>query len=626
MVVSTARVSRADGDPWTSTSGSGPTAGDGYVAVTERTGGVVGFGFRVGVPGLKVRVSTRGVRTSIGPRVARVHVGGGRTAVSSGLGPFFASTSVGGRRRTTARRAPRSVGPSPAQLERAQRAVERAQREAEREERIAELHELRRRSTTVHLQDFPAARPPHVPPPPELGRAWAYAEAQAFHLRGVGRFARSERSIARERAAADAPVYLAAEQSRLAEVHRELTGEAAEWWRRLITNDEPTVCEAVNAAFADNPAAGCAVGLRDGVLSVVMRHQDLDTLPTQTPGLTPAGRPTLKTLTKRDRLLWWLTILGSNVVATIKEALATAPGVTAVDLAVLTRLPDTQRLAVVAYGRWSRRSVESAVWREPDDALRFLDIGDDVACTISSTATKVRPLDTSRVPDLDRLLDTAFDDDASPDDDRDVRDPYAIEPFERWSAGGASADARPTRVASTSLAMGQTLVLAEDALADLGVAFSVASGVNADLTLLLLGAGRRVRSDEDFVFYNHPVAAHGAARLLGRTPVPGGVVERAALRLSALPPDVHRVLVCVNVAVDSTLTCADLGRAALDVTSPVGSWTIPTPADPQVRAMILAELYRHVVDGRPVWKLRAVGQGWAEGLAALARGHGVDIE
>jgi hypothetical protein len=41
--------------------------------------------------------------------------------------------------------------------------------------------------------------------------------------------------------------------------------------------------------------------------------------------------------------------------------------------------------------------------------------------------------------------------------------------------------------------------------------------------------------------------------------------------------------------------------------------------------MILAELYRHAVDGRPVWRLRAVGHGWADGLADLACAHGLDI-
>lgn len=180
------------------------------------------------------------------------------------------------------------------------------------------------------------------------------------------------------------------------------------------TNDEGTVCEAVNTSFSDNPAAGCAVGVDGSVLSVLMRHQDLDTLPTQTPGLTPNGRPTLKTLTKRDRLLWWLTSMGSNIIAPLKEGFATAPNITAIDLAVLTRLPDTQRLGFVAYGRWSRQAIEATVWRTAEDALRYLDLGQDVACAVTTTtsgnlSSSIKALEASRVPGLQNLLDNAHD-------------------------------------------------------------------------------------------------------------------------------------------------------------------------------------------------------------------------
>jgi stress response protein SCP2 len=77
--------------------------------------------------------------------------------------------------------------------------------------------------------------------------------------------------------------------------------------------------------------------------------------------------------------------------------------------------------------------------------------------------------------------------------------------------------------------------------------------------------------------------------------------------------------------VDTNLTCAALQNATLQITSPTTAWTIPTPPDPQIRAMILAEIYRHTIDGRQVWKLKAVGQGWADGLVGLARDHGVDV-
>ncbi|MER7181524.1 hypothetical protein ABT404_18905 [Streptomyces hyaluromycini] len=290
-------------------------------------------------------------------------MGSGGTRISSGVGPFSASSSLGGgRRRTTTSRTTgsRAVAPSAGQLERARRQAERAQQEAERDAAIAQLEELRQQTTGVHLQSFAPARPPVVPGPQQLSLAWALAEAQIHHFAGLGVFARAERAAAKRSAGEDAPAYLAAEEARLHAVHTELTAEAGQWWQALVANDEETVCEAVNYAFSDNAPAGCAVGVDGAVLSVVMRQQDIDSLPAQMPGLTPSGRPTLKTLSKRDRTMWWLTTMASNIVATLKEAFAVAPGITAIDLAVLTRLPDTQRLGFVAYAAGRARPSKPA--------------------------------------------------------------------------------------------------------------------------------------------------------------------------------------------------------------------------------------------------------------------------
>ncbi|MFF4652570.1 TerD family protein [Streptomyces sp. NPDC001380] len=586
-------------------------------------------------------------------------VGSGGARVSSGLGPFFASSSLGGgRRRTTSRRTTRAVAPSAAQLERARRQAERVQQEAARQAAIRDLHELRRQTTTVHLQVFPPARPPQVPPPPPLTLPWSLAEARAFHLQGIGRLARGQRAAAREAAERDAPGYLAAETARLRAVHGHLADQAARWWTSLTGNDEATVCEAVNTAFADNPAAGCAVGVDGTVLSVVLRQPDLDTLPTQAPGLTPAGRPTLKTLTKRDRTLWWLTCMGSHVIATLKEGFATAPGITAIDLAVLTRLPDTQRLGFVAYGRWTRHAVETTSWRTPEDALRFLDIGQDVACSVTTTASgnlssTIKPLDTTRTPGLQDLLDHAQDDAepgqvplagldtslAGPDPTatpHPPHDPYRLAPFAAWKqavAAGSPPSApsgcgapAPAADGQVRLAPGQSVDLPDEARQGLHLTFRF-TGADADLSLLLTGSDGRVARDEDFVFYNQPTSAHGAARLLGKHTDGPHTTEQALIHLSALPDAVHRVVVCVTMDVDSGLTCGALTRATLSVQAGQGpSWRFEAPADPAVRAMVVAELYRRPVDGRPAWKLRAVGQGWADGLAGLARAHGVDVD
>ncbi|MDH6629909.1 putative membrane-anchored protein [Streptomyces sp. LBL] len=56
------------------------------------------------------------------------------------------------------------------------------------------------------------------------------------------------------------------------------------------------------------------------------------------------------------------------------------------------------------------------------------------------------------------------------------------------------------------------------------------------------------------------------------------------------------------------------------------AWTFMPPADPAIRAMVIAELYRHRADGHPVWKLRALGQDWGEGSDGLARAYGDNVE
>jgi stress response protein SCP2 len=86
------------------------------------------------------------------------------------------------------------------------------------------------------------------------------------------------------------------------------------------------------------------------------------------------------------------------------------------------------------------------------------------------------------------------------------------------------------------------------------------------------------------------------------------------------------VIVSVHMDINTGRTCAALHSAELQITAPTAGWMIRTPPDPHIRAIILAELYRHTVDGRPMWKLRAVNQGWTGGLASLASTHGVTID
>ncbi len=161
---------------------------------------------------------------------------------------------------------------------------------------------------------------------------------------------------------------------------------------------------------------------------------------------------------------------------------------------------------------------------------------------------------------------------------------------------------------TTSLLKGQNAVLSAGP-----VSFTVsASGLAVDVSALLLGPDGKVRGDDDLVFYNQP--KHDGVSLSGQT---------VTADLQRLPAGVATVVVVAS---------ADpLQPEAVFTTAPLLSITQPgaptqTFVAPDFTAgetvVVLAELYRRG-DG---WKVRAVGQDYASGLAGLATDYGVDID
>ncbi|MEV7731309.1 CAP domain-containing protein [Streptomyces sp. NPDC088921] len=132
-----------------------------------------------------------------------------------------------------------------------------------------------------------------------------------------------------------------------------------------------------------------------------------------------------------------------------------------------------------------------------------------------------------------------------------------------------------------------------------------------DVSALVTDDGGKVGGDADFVFYNQPSAP--GARLSGDTLT----IDPRKLRAGA-----SRVTVVVSPADPGT----PLGRLPAPVLQVTGAGGRPlarfTPSRPrQETVLLLAEIYRRG-EG---WKLRALGQGYADGLAGLARDFGVDV-
>jgi stress response protein SCP2 len=146
--------------------------------------------------------------------------------------------------------------------------------------------------------------------------------------------------------------------------------------------------------------------------------------------------------------------------------------------------------------------------------------------------------------------------------------------------------------------------------------------VDADLSALLCGADGKVRSDDDFVFYNHPEGAGGAVRHLGKSTRGGVTVDQVRIDPAALPADVDKVVIAASLdGVGTFGSLPGLGVEVADGPSSPAAIRCELSAGSET-ALVFTEVYRRGGE----WKVRAVGQGYATGLAGLATDYGVSVD
>ncbi|MEW2166990.1 TerD family protein [Streptomyces sp. NPDC007084] len=145
---------------------------------------------------------------------------------------------------------------------------------------------------------------------------------------------------------------------------------------------------------------------------------------------------------------------------------------------------------------------------------------------------------------------------------------------------------------------------------------------DADVSVLLLASGGKVRSDADFYFYNNPVAPDGSVQLLGKAPTAGGSEDRITFDLTAIPSDVERIVVAASRDEGAGFGELDDVRISLADASGEGLLRYSVEDAGPVGALLFGEFYRRSGD----WKFRAIGQGYGTGLAGLATDFGVDID
>lgn len=139
---------------------------------------------------------------------------------------------------------------------------------------------------------------------------------------------------------------------------------------------------------------------------------------------------------------------------------------------------------------------------------------------------------------------------------------------------------------------------------------------DVDVSALLLVATGKVRDDKDFVFFNQPQHPSRSVRHGGKD----AGRDCVDVDFTLVEPDVSRIVLAASADGGSFGEVADLAIALVDAGgSEFARFPMSTTTE---TAFIAGELYRRG-DG---WKFRAVGQGYAQGLAGLATDFGISVD
>ncbi|KOX19408.1 MULTISPECIES: TerD family protein [unclassified Streptomyces] len=188
-----------------------------------------------------------------------------------------------------------------------------------------------------------------------------------------------------------------------------------------------------------------------------------------------------------------------------------------------------------------------------------------------------------------------------------------------------------------SLAKGGNVSLSKEApgltAVVVGLGWDVRTTTGADYDLdasaLLLNEAGKVVSDRHFVFYNNLTSPDGSVEHTGDnlTGEGDGDDESIKVGLSAVPADIQRIVFPVSIhdAANRGQSFGQVRNAFIRVVNQadgaeLARYDLSEDAATET-AMVFGELYRHGAE----WKFRAVGQGYASGLAGIAADFGVNV-
>lgn len=150
-----------------------------------------------------------------------------------------------------------------------------------------------------------------------------------------------------------------------------------------------------------------------------------------------------------------------------------------------------------------------------------------------------------------------------------------------------------------------------------------------DASAIATGPDKKVLSDQYFVFFNNLKSPDGSIVHTGDNLTGDGEGDDEVINvdLAATPPNVTNIFFPVSIY-DADARGQSFGQVqnayirVVDISSgkEIARYDLAEDASTET-AMVFGELYRNGAE----WKFRAIGQGYASGLAGIARDYGVAV-
>jgi len=190
---------------------------------------------------------------------------------------------------------------------------------------------------------------------------------------------------------------------------------------------------------------------------------------------------------------------------------------------------------------------------------------------------------------------------------------------------------------TVSLSKGSNVSLAKEApgltAVSIGLGWDARTTTGTDFDLdasaIMVDSSGQVLSDGHFIFFNNKTSPDGSVEHAGDnlTGEGDGDDETIKVNLAKVPTEVDRIVFPVSVY-DGAARSQGFGQvrnAFIRVINDadgaeITRYDLSEDASTET-AMLFGELYRN----GPEWKFRAVGQGYASGLAGIAKDYGVHV-